>query len=684
VLLVVAMNGRGLALVLAGLVSCSAPAAEEASPTQPTTDDPDWAIGMRMVDVVFRETFPTSADEVTYDPAYVRTLIDEAWAAHATTVQLHFSREYFYADWIDDEGFAKNMRALGDATAHAHARGLRVLVYMNGLEVMTPGANPSGERQGWSDARPSIRRDHPSWLQRTPSGNPIWFSGVPQTAVDYLQGSDWEDAWLCPLSGYRALFLSRARAVMAAGSDGLFIDVANLPGNGGLVPEFLGEPESHAHVAGCYDDHCTTAFEAAEPGFRAPAAAQHLAWNDEGWQRWIRFRYRIVRDYLADIERVAREVNSDARVLAENSENDVANDTIDFGQDTTQSPVGVTPELTSVLPESGACSTSPADYAALFARVKHGQAVNRMHGRAFVPLGLAIEPEDAAMQFGILASASGAYFTFGRETRDLAAPFAFLETNGRGAVGKSLARVAVFQSTFTRDFIDRNEGTIADAESAAHLGAYRRVVATLVDAHIPFDVVIQDERGTPALASYDVVVLPDARCMTNDDVGSLGDARRVVAIGESATRDRWCRAEPKPLPARLDVRLDGSFEESLLSAVAIAEPVVVVEGAHGLASAAPIIVDAYAGSEDLSVHLINLAPAVAGTCGPRIPMSPRPIADVTLSFGCDVVDCSAARASFAGYPTPSSATATRSDNRLAVTIARLPSYGILRVGAAAH
>jgi hypothetical protein len=612
---------------------------------------PAWASGARMVDLIFHESFPASADDVQNDLVAIHGLIDDAAAAGASIAQLHFSHEFLYSDWIDDAGFAKNRDALADAAAYAHGKGLRVIVYMNALEVMSPGVNPApSPAQGFDDRRPSIRRDHPDWLQTTPQKKPIWLTGIKDDeGVDYVQGPDWEDAWLCPLSGYRKFFLARVDAVMKAGADGVFVDVAFLPGLPGVAHAHLGGTDEH--LVGCYNVDCEHAFTAKNPGHALPSAAEHLDWNSDTWRRWVRFRYATIRDYYADIGAAVRAVKPDGLAIAETSANDVPGDAIDFGNDNTQCPIALAPEMTPILPETGECTATIDPFVSFFTRAKYHRAINRAHGNAFVGIGSAIADEEAAIQFGTMAATGGSYFTFDRTLAQVAPMFAFLKAHAQLATSVPAARAAVLFSPHTRDFVDRISGDLVDTSGAPHFAAYRRATTALENAHVPFEIVFPEDATAAELARYDLVIAPETRCMSAEAAARLRayatSGKVLIPVGEVATLDLW--GQPglhdigvAPIAATADYA-------AAVASAASAKALAIGMNGHDLDSSTPVLVDAMRADDGSSlIHLVNLSAAlkVSSTCE----MPAAPIANVELEIPCAALArCEAPKVTVYGF-----------------------------------
>lgn len=575
---------------------------------------------MRMEDVCFHEKYyPKTVDEIKNDVDAIKERVSDAADRGVTVVQLHFSDEFLYVDWIDDDGFSQNRATLEAVAEFAHELDLHVLVYMNGLEVLTPGANPLGERQGFSDDVPSMRSS--GWLQQTPEGTDIWFTGIEQKgdfAVDYIQSPTWETAWMCPLTDYRALFLGRVQSVMEAGADGVFVDVAFLPGLPELVPEFLDLPEERGHVAACYNAACQQAFSK-DTGFEPQGPKDHLDWNTDGWRQWIRWRYELIRDYYADIAATVRSVRGeDGLMLVETSANDVPEAAVAFGNDNTQAPVGVTPELPSPTGEGDDCQESVGNYLDFFTMAKFARAENRKHGRAFVPLGSVRAVADGRMQFGILAATAGSYFTFvsGDFSSDkelelfLGESYRFLENHSElFTEPEPAAHVALLYSPHTRDFVDRLAGKEfeADEDATPHFGTYRAVARALAEAHVPYEIVFPEETTSEELAGYDVVVAPNVQCLSTEAAAKLEEyakTHRLLAIGDFATLDLLGWPEPKEVVGTEFVELDAKFVDQIDN----------VRNFVTLTGTTPVLLDVTRSRDALVVHLVNLGAADDGDC----------------------------------------------------------------------
>ena len=66
--------------------------------------------------------------------------LDGAVTAGANATIVYIEEEHMYGTFVDETGFAGILESLRYLVTGAHDRGLKVIVYLNGLEVMTRNA----------------------------------------------------------------------------------------------------------------------------------------------------------------------------------------------------------------------------------------------------------------------------------------------------------------------------------------------------------------------------------------------------------------------------------------------------------------------------------------------------------------------------------------------------------------
>jgi hypothetical protein len=331
----------------------------------------------------------------------------------------------------------------------------------------------------------------------------------------------------------------------------------------------------------------------------------------------------------------------DGLTLAETSANDVPESAISFGNDNTQSPIGVTPEIAPPMgDESEACDSSRATrYADFLAMLEFGRAINAANGRAYVPLASVVGDEDAWIQSALATSTAGAFFTFGRSLTELAGPFAMLAAHGDLLARPTpAARVAVLYSQETRDLVDRATGTQYDPGASKHFRSYRAALRGLADSHVPYTVLFAETASDEALSAFDAIVVPGIAAMSRATAERLERAAargaQVLVADEVATLDTDGKPEAKTIPGATAVDVT-----QVASALGRGGELVTIEG-HGLASNEPILVGAGRARADgaLLVTLVRL-PAGVGCSDPPAPARGDVIVRVAASdvSGIDLI-----------------------------------------------
>ena len=236
------------------------------------------------------------------------------------------------------------------------------------------------------------------------------------------------------------------------------------------------------------------------------------------------------------------------------------------------------------------------------------------------------------------------------------------------------------------------------------VGTFYGAARLLEDSHLSYDVLYQgdpdmgpgtvrwvDRQVTPEqLAGYSLVVLPDARHMTDDEVanlqGYLDDGGRLVVFGQAGTRDfsypataersiSWA-GDVLMLPGddNLASRYDGDlapsqladFQRELATAFGIGDP---------MSELGPLVhvhrfSDAASGREVL--HLVNF------DWDPESDTI-RSVEDATITVSTRIATPSQVLWSTPDAPSGQSVEFTATDGHLMVTIPRLDAYGVLTV-----
>jgi hypothetical protein len=115
-----------------------------------------------------------------------------------------------YPNFLDPQKSLNFIHAFAEV---AHKAGNRAVIYMAGMECITPNADKTAH---------SVMKDHPGWVQRKITGEPaVFHSG----AAIWINAGD-EDVWISPYAlDWRKTYMERVRQVAATGIDGLYVDV---------------------------------------------------------------------------------------------------------------------------------------------------------------------------------------------------------------------------------------------------------------------------------------------------------------------------------------------------------------------------------------------------------------------------------------------------------------------------
>ncbi len=464
-----------------------------------TAPFPAWTFGMRLW------PFDVLTPEMT--PSQIEEQLDVAVAARANAVIFYVESEHMYRTFVDEAGFAEIRLSIEHLTAEAVQRGLRTIVYVNGLEVMTRGAydagcNPTGI--------PTMATEHPEWLQVDLAGEPLVY--VCQDAA-WLE-PDWEDAWLSPFSGYRDLFKTRIAQLADAGVDGVYIDATFLPGY---------QADENNLRWGSADAGFADAFLQAK-GLAIPEEAD---FNQSDFRAFLSFRHEALADYLADLGATAW--SSGLVPFWESSTNDTPESTL-LGNETAvtgREGLGFSPEIE---PEG--------DWLAAFRMAKVARELNQECPMIY--LGWPESIEDARVEFAVALAHSNTYYP----TADIEVPQDAFPLMDR--LQTVLEQRIPYGGDLALVYSVRNKDNTH--EDGAFFDAYVDVFEDLTREHIPFRIAPLEYLTEDGLDGVAVVILPDLRGLSDDEVAIL-DTRRVISVSDSpadgvGTRDEsWTPRE---------------------------------------------------------------------------------------------------------------------------------------------
>lgn len=437
-----------------------------------------------------------------------------------------------YRAWVDDSVFAETSRTIGLVVELAHTRGLKVVLYHTGLELISePERNPGLE--------------HPMWAQRALGGTPNLYNDVSNQEVHWLNTGLWS-IWLHPNlcdhkpSSYSHLFFNRIRSLVRTGIDGLWVDQVYLQSSVGAHHELW--PSS---------DPCSAAAFRNATGLDLPLRPD---WEDESFRRWVVWRHEQIAAFLHREVTVAREINPKIVFFNENSCADTGRSTY-VATDPTFF-LGV-PEISTGheietlgdrmdFGETGMRTATLDDWLSFRTMVAFARAADREKPSWILTYGHSAR--DSAQLAGLtLAEGANFYETRGPQMADSVgsdfrtALFGWVEAHESDLYdSKSAAEVGLLYSPRNRDLLDQVAGEPYDVEESVHFAAYRAAANTLFRAHVPVDVVLDTD--VAQFNRYRILVAPNLALLRNDIADALlAFAGTLVTIGDTGSYDEWLK-----------------------------------------------------------------------------------------------------------------------------------------------
>jgi len=218
-------------------------------------------------------------------------IVAESTKSHVFGIEVDNDIPGRYESWLDPAAKLKAIRAVAQA---AHAAGNKSFVYIAGLECITAHADQSPH---------SFFKDHPDWVQRTIDGKPAVFGG----GVAFWVAKGDEDVWITPFApAWRAHYMEIVRQIAGTGIDGVYVD----------IPYWMTHFEGWEKTWASFDDYTVAAFRK-ETGLDARHDIRLNDPADAGFRRWVDFRIRAITDFMQDIDRNVKAVNPKCVTIAE-------------------------------------------------------------------------------------------------------------------------------------------------------------------------------------------------------------------------------------------------------------------------------------------------------------------------------------------------------------------------------
>lgn len=407
-----------------------------------------------------------------------------------------------YESFLDPKA---KLEAIREAAVAAHAAGNRAFVYIAGLECITAHADKTPH---------SLFKDHPDWVQRQLHGTPAVFGG----GVAFWVAPGDEDVWISPYApAWRSRYMHLVRQVAATGIDGVYVD----------IPYWMTHFEGWERTWASFDDYTVAAFQR-DTGFDARNIRLGDA-SDPRFRRWIDFRIRTITEFMKEIDSNVKAVNPGCLTIAE----------IYPGIEEAVPRVGADVyELYPVVDAIAHEYQGPADTMAASKSAADwlDQIIGMFAFRAFAGgkaswmLNYSWDGERGVSVPESMKTLFGAQLTAGANTWD-----------AKGHVMSGSNDMAMRTEAF--GWIARHEETFYDArEPIDPIGVYfspqtrnyfaeeytksfKGVMKLVLQSHREFQIVTP---RTLARFRGRLLILPDARCISDEEIAAAGSARLLI------------------------------------------------------------------------------------------------------------------------------------------------------------
>ncbi len=196
-----------------------------------------------------------------------------------------------YESFIHPE---QKLNAIHAVAERAHAVGNRAFVYIAGTECITANADKTPH---------SVAKEHPDWLQRTIAGKPAVFGAG---SAFWIAKGD-EDVWISFYApDWRKTYMERVRQIAATGIDGIYVD----------IPYWMTHFDGWENTWASFDDYTVAAFHE-QTGLDAKKDLKIGDFSDSNFRKWIDFRIQTITDFMQEIDRSAKSVNPEIKIIPE-------------------------------------------------------------------------------------------------------------------------------------------------------------------------------------------------------------------------------------------------------------------------------------------------------------------------------------------------------------------------------
>jgi hypothetical protein len=428
---------------------------------------------------------------------------------------------------------------IGNRAAWVHQQfpGVHYIVYVAPLEYVTEDLDSDGD--GVIDPGKegdSLSLQHPEWAQVGIDGRSAFFFGF-QPGMPFWVCSTCEDVWTTPANdSFRQAVLGLYRRLASTELDGLWLDVPF------LMDEFGENWNQQFPDVG---PSARALFEA-QTGLTLGTPPLAPDWSDPTWQAFIGWRYRLIEDFLGEVDQETRGVDGDFALIVESSVS-WNNRMTGFGA----GPATIPGVVQTTAHELGGTErpTSVFGWQFFLAQLQAWRHVDLQHDEASWLLGYVEAGHSDTFAVGLLHAAAAGLSGFGLHVsgaenmttmhdRDhLRRLNAWLGGIGgdlwRGSV-EPMANTAVVFSRPTMDFVSRASWDLDD-----YGAAFLAVLMMLQEHHIPYEVISVDDLNR--LEDFETAIVPDGRCLGDDHASEIrqwvASGGKLLATGRTSSLD---------------------------------------------------------------------------------------------------------------------------------------------------
>jgi hypothetical protein len=412
---------------------------------------------------------------------------------------------------------AEKLKAIHAVAEKAHAAGNYAFVYIAGTECITAHA---------ASAEHSMAKDHPDWLQRRITGEPALFGGG---VAFWIRAGD-EDVWITPFAkDWRKTYMEQVRQIAATGIDGVYVDIPY------WMTHFNGWEDSWVS----FDNYTVAAFKE-KTGLNGRTDLKLGDFRDANFRKWVEFRIGALTGFMRDIDANVKAVNPRCKTIAEIYPG-IEETAVRVGSDVYE----LYPVVDTIAHEYSTGGRSAArtplawfqDMVGMYSfRAFAGSKPSWMLSYSWENEKL-IAPGEAMKNLAMAQLVAGANTWDVRghvmsgsndiESRRLI--FGWIKDHEKMFFlpRESLRPIGVYFSPKTRDYFAKE-----------FIESYRGIMMLLLQSHLEFQIVTPRTLGAfhgPAL------ILPDARCLGNQELESLASYARsghaLIATGEAGKYD---------------------------------------------------------------------------------------------------------------------------------------------------